>query len=284
MKYYAVANGRSNGVYNSWDSCKEQVNGYLGAVYKKFDTLSAAQNFASGGSSLSSSSSGGYERSYGGGYGGGYSDSYGGSYGGSYSRSSKSSRSSSNRVSKPSTSSKQVTKIYVDGASRGNGKAGVAKSGYGVYFGENDLRNKAVPLSKIESSKDYNPTNQRAELHAARDALQTIEKEVLSLSKSDHRYEILTDSKYTKLSLTEWSDKWRENGWKTSTGGTVSNRDIIEKARDSLDRINSTLKSRGESPVVFTHVRGHQGIHGNEKADQLANQGADQYDIYDLAK
>ncbi len=37
-KYYVVWDGRETGVYDSWESCKEQVDGYPGAVYKSFDS------------------------------------------------------------------------------------------------------------------------------------------------------------------------------------------------------------------------------------------------------
>ncbi len=37
-KYYVVWDGRETGVYDSWESCKEQVAGYPGAVYKSFDS------------------------------------------------------------------------------------------------------------------------------------------------------------------------------------------------------------------------------------------------------
>ncbi|NLD23101.1 MAG: ribonuclease H [Bacteroidales bacterium] len=37
-KYYVVWDGRETGVYNSWESCKKQVLGYPGAVYKSFDS------------------------------------------------------------------------------------------------------------------------------------------------------------------------------------------------------------------------------------------------------
>ncbi|SCV01250.1 LANO_0F10858g1_1 [Lachancea nothofagi CBS 11611] len=49
--YYAVQNGRSNGVFDSWDECRSQVNGYNGAVYKKFNTLAEAQAFSGSGKS-----------------------------------------------------------------------------------------------------------------------------------------------------------------------------------------------------------------------------------------
>lgn len=49
--------------------------------------------------------------------------------------------------------------IYTDGACKSNG-TGLAVAGYGVFFGPNDLRNRAVPL---EGSVQ---TNNRAELQA----------------------------------------------------------------------------------------------------------------------
>ncbi|QLL32620.1 hypothetical protein HG536_0D01420 [Torulaspora globosa] len=45
-RFYAVQNGRQQGVYNNWDDCKEQVTGYSGARYKKFDTYAEAQAFS----------------------------------------------------------------------------------------------------------------------------------------------------------------------------------------------------------------------------------------------
>ncbi len=35
-KYYVVWDGRETGVFESWESCKEQVEGYPGAIYKSF--------------------------------------------------------------------------------------------------------------------------------------------------------------------------------------------------------------------------------------------------------
>lgn len=54
--YYAVQNGRSRGVFNNWSDCKDQVNGYPGARYKKFDTLVEAEAFSIGGNNQRSSS------------------------------------------------------------------------------------------------------------------------------------------------------------------------------------------------------------------------------------
>lgn len=44
-KFYAVKNGKIPGIYKSWNECKEQVEGFSGAVYKSFKTLNEANDF-----------------------------------------------------------------------------------------------------------------------------------------------------------------------------------------------------------------------------------------------
>ena len=44
-KFYAVANGRKNGIYNSWSECEKQVKGFPGAKYKSFLSQIDAQAF-----------------------------------------------------------------------------------------------------------------------------------------------------------------------------------------------------------------------------------------------
>lgn len=41
-KFYVVWKGRRTGIFNTWDECSAQVNGYPGAQYKSFDSLPAA--------------------------------------------------------------------------------------------------------------------------------------------------------------------------------------------------------------------------------------------------
>ena len=44
-KYYCVINGRAPGIYNDWESCKAQVNGFKGAKYKGFKSIQEAQQY-----------------------------------------------------------------------------------------------------------------------------------------------------------------------------------------------------------------------------------------------
>lgn len=45
MPYYAVARGRTTGVFNNWNACKEQVDGYPSAIFRKFDSAGSAHDF-----------------------------------------------------------------------------------------------------------------------------------------------------------------------------------------------------------------------------------------------
>lgn len=49
--YYSVKSGRKPGIYKTWQECKDQVHGYSGAIYKKFDNIKDAENFIIGNSS-----------------------------------------------------------------------------------------------------------------------------------------------------------------------------------------------------------------------------------------
>lgn len=46
-KYYAVKKGLVPGIYQTWDDCKKQVNGFPGAVYKSFKSHAEAVAFLS---------------------------------------------------------------------------------------------------------------------------------------------------------------------------------------------------------------------------------------------
>lgn len=45
MPFYAVANGRNNGIFLNWSDCNKSVKGYKNASYKKFDTMEETETF-----------------------------------------------------------------------------------------------------------------------------------------------------------------------------------------------------------------------------------------------
>lgn len=45
MSYYSVHKGYNAGIFNTWDECKKNINGFKGAIYKKFNNKEDAEYF-----------------------------------------------------------------------------------------------------------------------------------------------------------------------------------------------------------------------------------------------
>lgn len=104
-------------------------------------------------------------------------------------------------------------------------------------------------------------TNQRAELLAIQRALELVPK--------DKHVRIITDSQYSISCATDWSKRWKLNGWKSALGKPVENRDLIEAVVTMIDeRASLGVETR------FLWTKGHAGNPGNIAADRLAVQGA----------
>ena len=99
-------------------------------------------------------------------------------------------------------------------------------------------------------------TNNRMELRSVLDALLGI--------PDGETVEVTSDSRYVIDALTRWIAGWRRKGWRTSTGGPVLNRDLIEE-----------IAAREEGlRVRYAWVRGHVGHPVNEVCDALASSAA----------
>ena len=44
-KFYAVKKGRETGIFQTWDECKKQVDGFSGALYRSFATYQDAKEY-----------------------------------------------------------------------------------------------------------------------------------------------------------------------------------------------------------------------------------------------
>lgn len=73
---------------------------------------------------------------------------------------------------------------------------------------------------------------------------------------------------YTKNGILTWMHAWKRNGWKTSNGGDVKNKEIWL----ALDACHEALAMKSVT-VSLNWVRSHSGIVGNEMADTLAVNG-----------
>lgn len=77
---------------------------------------------------------------------------------------------------------------------------------------------------------------------------------------------IYTDSEFWINVITKWSLAWERNGW-VKKGGEIKNLDIVREVCPLFRQSKATL----------VWVRGHDGDHGNELADQWANKAREQY-------
>ncbi|XP_078069325.1 ribonuclease H1 [Mustelus asterias] len=255
--YYAVRAGRKPGVYATWDECKEQVDKFPSASFKKFATEEDAWSFVgtvasssqvaltecrdqsnSANEELKRENSSGEKRSL-----------------------------ASDTDDEPCTKRFKSTEpfsdserkftymgdavaVYTDGCCTGNGQKR-AKAGIGVYWGPGHSLNLSERLPGRQ-------TNQRAEIVAACRAIEQAKE--LNIEKLI----IFTDSMFTINGITKWIKSWKTNGWKLSSGGSVINKQDFER----LDKLNSGIN------VEWMHVPGHAGFTGNEAADSLAKDGA----------
>ena len=147
-------------------------------------------------------------------------------------------------------------RVFTDGACSNNGRPG-AKGGYACWFPEHRDLSTAVKLSPAEPQ-----TNQRAELSGIRAAI------VILDDKGYHDQDIViyTDSDYSINCLTKWIPGWVSRGWKTSAGGSVLHRDLIEDTSNRLSKFKS---------YRFVHVRAHTGgeddlSKNNDVVDRMA--------------
>ena len=136
-----------------------------------------------------------------------------------------------------------MIQIHTDGSCLGNPGAGGWAA---VIVDENNQRTELCGGAA-------HTTNNRMELTAALRALEKV--------SATSRVELYTDSSYLKNAFTNgWLSKWKRNGWRTSTGAPVLNRDLWLE----LDALISTRN------VNFRWVKGHAGNPLNERCDFLA--------------
>lgn len=140
--------------------------------------------------------------------------------------------------------SNKIINIYTDGACKGNPGPG----GWGAFL-EYEGYTKEI--------KGFSPltTNNIMELKAVIEALKII--------KYPSKIIIMTDSKYVKNGISDWINNWKAKGWKTVNKKPVKNKELWQE----LDNLSSNHE------IEWKWVKGHAGHPGNEKADQLANEG-----------
>ncbi len=146
------------------------------------------------------------------------------------------------------TAKANTTIAYTDGACKGNPGLG----GWGAYLIYADGSTQELYAGEA------NTTNNRMEMTATIEAI----KQAVQHSPND-KIELWTDSVYVRDGITKWMDGWKKKGWKTASKKPVKNQDLWQQI-DALNQAHA---------VDWHWIKGHAGHEGNEKADELANQG-----------
>lgn len=139
------------------------------------------------------------------------------------------------------------TIIFTDGACTGNPGPG----GWAAII--------TTPDGLVRELGGKNPvtTNNRMEMMGALQALRAL--------PAPYPYPVVlyTDSTYVIRGITQWIWGWRSRGWKNAEGKEVSNRDLWEEMSRELQRLKPTV-------IDWKYVRGHTGVPGNERCDEIA--------------
>jgi ribonuclease HI len=136
---------------------------------------------------------------------------------------------------------KNKVEIYSDGACSGNPGPG----GWGSVLLYNSHRREL-------SGGEAQTTNNRMELMAVIQALESLKRpcEVI----------VHTDSTYVMKGMTEWLPQWKQRDWRTADRKPVKNVELWQRLELAIHR----------HEVHWRWVRGHSGVPGNERADELA--------------
>ena len=143
--------------------------------------------------------------------------------------------------------------VYVDGSCYPNPGPG----GYGIRM---EYRGKV----KEHHGGRHNTTNNQMELQAVISATRLIKWKLAD--KLDFKVVFLSDSAYVVKGISEFCAGWKRRGWKKSDGGEPSNLEMWKEVYDLL-----IIQHRGK--YKMKKVKGHSGLPGNERADELANMG-----------
>ena len=166
------------------------------------------------------------------------------------------------RVSKRAAAVTEFTRatvVFTDGAAKGNPGPG----GWGAVIVTPDGR-----VTELGGGAAH-VTNNQMELTGVIEALRRLRPVSGALA-------IHTDSTYVIRGICEWIFAWRRRGWKTAQGGDVLNRELWEQ-------LSAAVSARGKGGISWHYVRGHIGIPGNERVDEIANAFAlkRRVDLYD---
>nr|XP_054391933.1 ribonuclease H1-like [Pongo abelii] len=239
--FYALRRRRKTGVFLTWNECKAQVDRFPAARFKKFGTEDEAWDFVR--KSASPEVSEGQENQH-----GQESetkapkrlreplDEDGDESAEPYAKHMKPSVEPEHPVSRDTFSYMgDFVVVYTDGCCSSNGRRR-SRAGIRFYWGPGHPLDVGIRLPGRQ-------TNQRAEIHAACKAIEQAK------TQNINKLVLYTDSMFTINGITNWVPGWKKNGWKTSAGKEVINREDFP----ALERLTQGMDIQWAS-VLNVHV------------------------------
>ncbi|KAH6842276.1 ribonuclease H-like domain-containing protein [Chaetomium sp. MPI-CAGE-AT-0009] len=125
--------------------------------------------------------------------------------------------------------------IRTDGACLDNGQAN-PKAGWAFWHGVSDDGTQLIASASLEAKGPFGAaaaqTSNRAELRAVIAALRFRHWP----GEGFRTFVVATDSEYVVEGATKWAKTWMENGWKTSAGNDVKNKDLWQALLGEIER------------------------------------------------
>lgn len=147
--------------------------------------------------------------------------------------------------------------LYTDGSCRGNpGPGGFGVIEFLTKADSIDTNLEEVIIGNYWRGDKENTTNNRMEMIAILTSF------IYAAAHPEDHFTIYTDSSYCANMINCWIRTWAVNNWKNSKGKDVENKDLV-----------LSLWQYVQEPffnVSVVHIKGHDGIIGNELADRLA--------------
>ena len=152
-----------------------------------------------------------------------------------------------------------IVRVYTDGSQQEGckGQDGKQYAGYGVWYGDGNRMNESGP---IEGPRQ---TNNRAQMMAF--------IQVLEEAPAQAYLQLCVDSQLVTDGMTLWIGPPKRRGWRTKGGKEISNRDLRERLSD--------LEDGREGETHWIKVPSRTGVEGNERADELAEEGVRKHGV-----